>query len=69
MAFADGIGPNKDVYKPSKFALNKVDMARSRGFYIHPYTFRMDQGIEEEFHNDFMDELVSPVGVFMIYIF
>lgn len=59
MTFADGIGPDKTIFAPAPDALDKVSMARSRGFYVHPFTFRADQLIEPEFNDNFDDELVS----------
>ena len=65
--FVDGIGPDKSIFAPSPDALDKVAMAKSRGLYIHPYTFRADDLIEPEFDDNFDNELVSS-NLYIYYI-
>ena len=55
--FANGIGPEKAFFEgPTDQAVAKVDLAHSFNLKLHPWTFRADSGIGEQFFNNFYAE-------------
>ena len=62
-AFADGIGPEKNLIvdrsstKSNLIISDLVSDAHAVGLQVHPYTFRLDQGQVPQYADDFEDML------------
>lgn len=57
--FVSGLGPEKTYFGvlPLKVAQEKIELIKSYELVLHPWTFRADSGILDQFNNSFIDEL------------
>ena len=58
--YAQAIGPMKDLLAPPhtdyERNLEHVNMAKTVGLFIHPWTYKVDSGIMSQFEGDFYAE-------------